>query len=141
MKTTSDKDDVVETFSIEVDEEGEVTRLWQRVEGKPDRTYTLPQLQKGVVLRQEEGRDAVRFRALRVDPRQGGSFRIDYLYSGVPPQEYRSMDLELGKPDGEWKLFSGKDTRPVTGIHFLTNVASFLGVKKIIGIRAVQVQR
>lgn len=141
VKTSSDKDDVVETFSVELDEQGRLNRLWQRVVGRPDRSYTLAQLEKGVVLRQEAGHDAVRFRSLKLDPKQGGHFRMEYLYSGVPPEEYRTMDLELRYEEGDWHLFSGKDARPVTGLHFLTNVTSFLGMKKIVGIRAVQVKR
>ena len=141
IRTTSDKDSVVETFSIETDAKGQLARLWQRVEGKPDRSYTLEQLQKGVVLRQEGGREAVRFRAVKVEPDQGGSFRMDYLYSAVPSEQYRSMALELRKDSSIWGLFSGSDKRPIKGLHFLTNVTSFLGMKKIIGIRDVQVDR
>lgn len=141
IRTTSDKDNVVETFSLETDAKGQLARLWQRVEGKPDRGYTLEQLQKGVVLRQEDGREAVRFRAVKVEPGQGGSFRMDYLYSAVPSEQYRSMALELRKDKSVWSLFSGSDKRPIKGLHFLTNVTSFLGMKQIIGIREVQVGR
>ncbi len=141
LQTSNDKDSVVETFSLETDGSGQLSRLWQRVASKPDRSYTLEQLQGGVVLRKEDGRDAIRFRALQVDPKQGGSFRMEYLYSGIPPEEYKTMDLELRKQEGGWNLFTPRDKRPVKSLHFLTNVTTFLGMKKIIGIRAVQVKR
>ncbi len=141
VSTSSDKDARVETFAVELDRSGRLSKLWHREPAKADRSYTLEQLRQGVVLKLEEGEEAVRFRATEVDAERGGTFRMDYLFSGVPPRQYKSMAFDLRKHDGVWRLFSGSDKRPIKGLHFLTNVATFLGLKKIVGIRAVEFQR
>lgn len=141
VTTSSDKDERIETFAVEVDDSGKLTRLWQRTALKADRSYTLEQLKKGAVLRQEAGKEAIRFFSVKLDPRQGGTVRMDYLYSGLPPEQYKSVELELRKHDSEWSLFTKGDERSIKRLHFLTNVSSFLGMKKIIGIRAVQFRR
>lgn len=141
LTTSSDKDDRVASFAVDVDDKGALTRLWQRETSSPARAYSLAQLKEGVVLKMESGKEVVRFQAIKVDPKKGGSFRLDYLYSGVPPEEYKSLFLELKRQDGKWKLFTKSDKRALTSLRFKTNVTSFMGIKKIIGIRSIEFSR
>jgi hypothetical protein len=66
---------------------------------------------------------------------------MDYLFSGVPPEQWKSLTFELKKKDGQWKLFAKGDERALKGLYFKTNVTSFLGIQKIVGIKTVEYQR
>ncbi len=138
ITATNDQDTQLEKLSLELNEKGQPVRLVHyRGSGGISR-YDSKQLAKGVVLRRQSGKDAVKLNSVRFDPASGGLFRIHYLYSGVPPEEYRSLTLSLKREGATWALYAGKDDRPVRELNLLVNRKSLMGYKKVVGIREIK---
>jgi len=138
LKATSDMDSRVDNLLLQVDSAGRPTHLLHRKKGKPEKVYEVSRLTKGVVLRAQSGKDVLVLRTTGFDPDRGATVFLQYLYSGVPPAEYRSVKLELKKKGHTWSLFSNNGDKPLKAIHFQTNLAQVLGYQKVIGIRSVK---
>lgn len=141
LEATNDRDTHVDRLFLRVDEGGCPTHLLHRQSGKAEKIYATKRLEKGVVLRHESGNDVLTLKTLRFDPEKGAAVILRYLYSGIPPAEYRSVKLVMKRKGGIWSLFQEQTAKPLRAIHFQTNIASVFGIQKSIGIRAIRLLR
>lgn len=138
VTATNDQDSKLEKLSLELNERGQPVRLVHYRGGGGVARYDSKQLAMGVVLRRQAGRDAVKLNSVRFDPATGGVFQIHYLYSGVPPEEYRSLTLSLKKEGKSWALYLSQDDRPIKELSLLVNRKSLMGYSKVVGIREIK---
>lgn len=139
MKAANDQDSKVDSLLLRLDEKGRPTHLLHRRSKGRESIYTPQNLAQGVVLRKQSGYDLLVLRTLKFDPESGAKIELRYLYSGVPPQEYRTLTLSLKKSGKLWSLFKSGESNPIKSLMFQANLASIFGVMQPVGIRAVKV--
>lgn len=141
VKATNDKDAVKDKLLLRLDSSGDLSRLVHKASKKKVKIFTPEDLKSGAVLRKESGRDLILLKIRNFDPKRGASVTLSYLYSGIPPSEYREITMALRKKDGRWSLYDGKSKKPVKALRFLTNYAGVFGYVQPVGIKEIQIVR
>jgi hypothetical protein len=138
LRATNDQDSKVDQLFLRLDGAGHPTHLLHRKTGKAEKVYTTGLLAQGVVLRMQSGQEILTLKAIKLDPDKGAAVVLTYLYSAIPPAEYRSVTLLLRKEGTTWSLFRENADKPLKALHFQTNLATALGFQKPIGIRTIK---
>lgn len=138
LTATNDDNRDVEELVLRLDPEARPTHLLVRNSRKRDTLYPAAQIERGVVLKRQSGRDIVTLRAHRFQPDSGADLTLLYLVSGIPPEQFEREQLTLKRADRVWRVFRSQDPRPLKGVHFLTNRVTILGAVHAVGIRAIR---
>ena len=141
LSASNDIDSGEDQLVVLLDSKDRPTELIHRQTGKPERSYSPAQLKQGVVLRKQSGKDLLVLKATDFDPDSGAKIEIRYLYSGLPPATFKSLNLELSKRKKRWVVTQGKSSKPVKSLRFFANIATAFGFEKAIGIKSITVKR
>lgn len=99
-----------------------------------DATYDLAKLYTGPAVQIKKEREVVKIRFNKgFDPVYGGSFVLDYLYSGISG-ERKNLELDLTKNGTKWEVTL--DNKIASKLHVLGNKKPVVGV---IGISTIKV--
>ena len=138
LTATNDQDSNVDKLILRLDKMGQPTHLIHRQSGKAEKSYSPGTLSKGVVLRRQSGKDLLKLTSMKFDPAKGASVVLDYLYSGIPPAEYKASNFALKREKGKWALYEPSGKKPLKRLHFVANTATVLGFQQAVGIREVK---
>lgn len=141
LTATNDQDAKVDTLYLRLDSKGQATHLVHRASGVKERVYTSSTIEKGVVLKRKSDRDLIVLSTKDFKPKAGGAFVLRYLYTGLPPQEYRSEVFQIENKNGSWAVYQGKVDKPISAILFRANTVTAFGLTKAVGIKDIQIKR
>ncbi len=133
LKATSDAFPDVYRLSVEMDSDFRAVALLGDAEGKRQR-FPIAQIERGIVLLHDSGRDIILLQGTRFDPRSGGELLMTYLNSGLS-NRYRSVRVALERTGAQWNLLAddAAGRRVVNDAYFKGN--RVLG--RIVGIDSV----
>lgn len=133
LRATNDQDSSVDELSLRLDPRGRLTHLLHIPSGRSQIAYSPVELERGVVLREKSGRDLVVLKMLKFSPERGATVLLNYLYSAVPIESRRSLELGLVREGDDWVL---KDSNgdSVASMHIKANIATVLGYRQPVGI-------
>lgn len=133
LKATSDAFPDIYRLSVEIDSDFRAIALRGNVDGKTQR-FPIAQLEDGIVLLHDSGRDIILLQGNRFNPGSGGELLLTYLNSGLS-NRYRSVRVALERTGANWQMLADDSAgrRVVTDAYFKGN--RVLG--RIVGIDSV----
>jgi len=121
-----------------VDNEIGQTQTLRYVDNKGKKLeFNVTDLNKGVVLMVEKGRDIAKITGKNFDQRNGGTITIRYLFEGgLSNDVYKSIDIEADRQGENWVLYSNNSNsrKAFTEMFLKKNEKPFLGV---VGIKEI----
>lgn len=140
IRATNDQDSTVDELSLRMDGKGRLTHLLHVPSGREQLSYSPDELKRGVVLRKKSGRDLIVLKMQKFSPERGATVLLSYLYSAVPTETRRSVDLSLVREGKDWVL---KDSagKTLVSMHIEANIATVLGYRQPVGIAKLVFER
>lgn len=138
LTATNDQDQNVDKLLLRLNKKGEPTHLVHRRTGKDTSAYTPVELSKGVVLRRQMGKDLLLLKTTQFNPSNGAAVVMNYLYSGLPPEQYKNLRFDLKRRNGKWFLFKDGAKKPLRKLHFMANMGTVFGIPQAVGIRQIK---
>jgi hypothetical protein len=135
---TSEFDDNKTDYFLETNDAGEIHSM-RYVTNLPNggisEDVTIPAekvITEGVLLVERNGYEAVRLEVERFSMKEGGTIKLNYLYSGITGARHIKR-LNLSKSSGIFKLQD--DSKDINALFLVANWVRFVG---IVGVREVK---
>lgn len=141
IETRNDINERDDRLYLELDEKGNPVELVHRVYDIVMGVYRLEELNRGISLRQYRGKTVLGLKIEDFESDTGGDATLTYLKSIVPTPQYGSMEFQLRKHLGKWRLFRIGDDRPLKRLFFQAGFSRVLGILKPTGIKQIRTLR
>ena len=129
------QDGLIHFLNLELNEDGSIINFIRQTEDNNDKQIVsmLDLIKKPAVLARAADRDILIIKCNACSAENGGSLQLDYLYNGMT-MSYKHLKLDLIK-DGEWKLFSQKNSHDkIISLRLVPRVVfgQLVGIKEIL---------
>jgi hypothetical protein len=129
------QDGLIHFLNLELNEDGSIINFIRQTEDNNDKQIVsmADLIKKPAVLARAADRDILILKCNACNAESGGSLQLDYLYNGMT-MSYKHLKLDLIK-DGEWKLFSPKNSHDkIISLRLVPRVVfgQLVGIKEIL---------
>ena len=133
LKTTNNNDNLVSDLNVHLDDNFDIIKFEEKAfrgsKIEKHRFFSVEDVNNGIVLHRERGRDIYKLKSKNLSSHQGGTWDMSYLYNGVTGT-WLTKEVDLRRDGDNWNVyFLG---RKVSKVHIKVNRKPIIGV---IGVR------